>query len=60
MQGFPGGSAVKETACNAGDMISICVEKIPWRRQRDPHPRIPAWRIPWTIQFIELQIVGCD
>ena len=30
--GFPGGSDFKESACNAGDMGSVWVGKIPWRR----------------------------
>ena len=37
--GFPGGSAGKESTCNAGDLSSIpefdpWVGKIPWRRER--------------------------
>ena len=39
--GFPGGSEVKVSACNAGDLGSIpgldpWVGKIPWRRERLP------------------------
>ena len=35
MQGFPGGSAGKESTCNAGDLGSIPGSgKIPWRRER--------------------------
>ena len=33
--GFPGSSAGKESACNAGDPW---VRKIPWRRDRLPTP----------------------
>ena len=37
--GFPGGSADKESACNGGDLGSmIGVGKIPWRRERLPTP----------------------
>ena len=36
--GFPGGSDSKESACNAGDSGSICVERIPWRREWKPTP----------------------
>ena len=36
--GFPGGSAGKESACNAGDPVSILVRKIPWRRDSLPTP----------------------
>ena len=39
MQGFPGGSAGKESACNAGDPGSNSwVRKAPWRRDRQPIP----------------------
>ena len=35
--GFPGGSASKESTCNAGDLVSIPrVGKIPWRRKWRP------------------------
>ena len=30
--GFPGGSDGKESACNAGDLSSVPVRKILWRR----------------------------
>ena len=36
--GFPGGSSGKESACNAGDSVSILVRKIPWRRDSPPTP----------------------
>ena len=38
--GFPGGSAGKESAYNAGDLGSIpgWVGKSPWRRERLPTP----------------------
>ena len=37
--GFPGGSAGKESACNAGDpRFDSWVRKIPWRRDRLPIP----------------------
>ena len=53
--GFPGGSASKESACNAGDLVSI-----PWlgRSPREgiiTHSRILAWRIPWTVQSMGSQ-----
>ena len=39
LQGFPCGSAGKESACNAGrPRIDPCVGKIPWRRKRLPTP----------------------
>ena len=37
--GFPGGSAGKESTCNVGDLGSIpWVGKIPWRRKGQPTP----------------------
>ena len=40
-EGFPHGSAGKESACNAGDLGS----KIPWRRERLPTP------VFWSREF---------
>ena len=45
--GFTCGSAGKESTCNAG--------KIPWRRERQPHSIILAWRIPWTVKSMGSQ-----
>ena len=37
--GFPGGSAGKESACNAGDLGSILgLGRFPWRKERLPTP----------------------
>ena len=37
--GFPGGSAGKESACNAGDLGSIPgLGRFPWRTERLPTP----------------------
>ena len=37
--GFPGGSAGKESTCNAADpQLNSCVAKFPWRRNRSPTP----------------------
>ena len=45
--GFPGGSEVKASACNAGDLVSIPKSgRFPWRRKWQPTPVF--WRIPWT------------
>ena len=40
MEGFPGSSAGKKSACNAGDPHSFYswVWKIPWRWERIPTP----------------------
>ena len=37
--GFPGGSAIKGSACNVGDLGLVSWDgKIPWRRERLPTP----------------------
>ena len=36
--GFPGGPVGKESACNAGYLGSIPIDKIPWRRAWQPIP----------------------
>ena len=44
--GFPGGSAGKESACNAGDLGW----EDPLEKRKTTHSSIPTWRIPWTVQ----------
>ena len=56
--GFPGGSEGKKSAWNAGDGFDPWVKKTPWRRERQFHSRILAWRIPWTEKPGWLQSVG--
>ena len=56
--GFPGGSEVKASACNVGDLGSISGSV------RSPGEE-NAWRIPWTeepggLQSTESQRVGHD
>ena len=52
--GFPGGSDSKESACNAGDPVSIPGSgRSPGEANGNPH-RILAWRIPWTEEPGEL------
>ena len=47
--GFPGGSAGKESACNAGDLGSIPeLGRLPWRRERLPTP------VFWPGEFHEM------
>ena len=43
--GFPGVSAGKESACNAGDLGL----KDPLEKGKATHSGILAWRIPWTV-----------
>ena len=61
---FPGGSAGKESACNAGDPGSI-PGLTPWKRkwqslekEMATHSSILAWKIPWTEEPGGLQSMG--
>ena len=59
--GFPGGSAGKESACNAGDLGSIPVlGGSPGEGKGYPYSSILAWKIPWTVQSMGSQRVGHD
>ena len=53
---FPGGSSVKESACNAGDLGSI--GKISLEKEMATHFSILPWRIPWTEEPARLQSMG--
>ena len=56
--GFPGGSEVKASACNAGDLGSIPgLQRFPGEEMAT-HPSILAWRIPWTEEPGGLQSMG--
>ena len=45
---FPGGSAGKESACNAGDLGSIPGLGRSLEKGMATHASILAWRIPWA------------
>ena len=47
--GFPEGSAGKESACNAGDLVQFLGWEDPPEKGKATHSRILAWRIPWTV-----------
>ena len=44
---FPGGSEVKASACNAGDLGPILGQEDPLEKEMATHSSILAWRIPW-------------
>ena len=44
--GFPSGSAGKESACNAGDLGSICVWENPLEEGTATQSSVLAWRVP--------------
>ena len=46
---FPGGSADKESACNAGDLGLIPGWEEPLEKGMATHSSILAWRIPWAV-----------
>ena len=59
LMGFPGGSEVKASAWNAGDLG----RKDPLEKEMATHSSVLAWRIPWReepgrLQSMELQRVG--
>ena len=47
--GLLGGSAGRESACNAGDLGSIPGLGISLERGKATHSSILAWRIQWTV-----------
>ena len=46
IQGFPDGSAGKESVCNAGDVGSNLGQEDPLEKEMAPHSSILAWEIP--------------
>ena len=59
LQGFPGGSDGKESACNAGDQGSIPGSgRSSAEGNGNPLPSILAWRIPRTEEPGRLQYTG--
>ena len=48
LQGFPGGSDSKKSACNAGDLGSIPGLEDPLEEGMAIHSSILGWKIPWT------------
>ena len=54
----PGGSEVKASACNAGDLGSIPDLEDPWEKDMATHSSILAWRIPWMEKPGGLQSTG--
>ena len=57
--GFPGGSGVKASACNVGDLGSIPgLGRSPGEGNGNSHSSILAWKIPWTEEPGGLQSTG--
>ena len=53
LEGFPSSSVGKRSACNAGDLGVISLEK-----EMTTHSSVLAWRIPWTEEAGGLQSMG--
>ena len=58
MQGFPGGSDSKESACNAGDLVLIPGSGRSTGEGNETHSSILIWRIPWREDPSGLQFTG--
>ena len=46
--GFPGGSVVKESTCNAEIRVRSLGREDPLEKGMATHSSILAWKIPWT------------
>ena len=51
-EGFLGGSAGEESACNVGDLGSIPGWEDPLEKRMATHSSILAWRIPWPVHGV--------
>ena len=58
LEGFPGSSADKESACNTGDPDSIPGLGRSSENRTATHSSILAWRIPWTEETGRLWSMG--
>ena len=47
LDGFPGGSAVKDPPANAGDRCSSLVQEDPLEKEMATHSSILFWKITW-------------
>ena len=57
--GFSGGSVVKNSSVNTGDLGSRPGSgRPPWRRKWKPNSSILAWRIPWTEEPVGYSPLG--
>ena len=57
-KGFPGGSEVKASVCNAETWVKSLGQKDPLEKEMATHSSILAWRIPWTEELGGLQSTG--
>ena len=62
---FPGGSDIKESACNVGDPVQSLGQEDPLEKEKATHSSTLAWKIQWMkkpgrLQSMGLQRVGHD
>ena len=57
--GFPGGSEVKTSACNVGDLVQSLGWEDPLEKEMATHYSILAWRIPWMEGLVGCSPWGC-
>ena len=57
-KGFLGGSVLKNTPVNAGDVVLILGWEDPLEREMATHSSILALEIPWTVEPGGVQSVG--
>ena len=57
-QAFLDGSAGKEPACKAGDLVRCLGQENPLEKEMATHSSILAWEIPWTEKPGGLQSMG--
>ena len=58
MQGFPGGSVVKNPPAKQETQIRSLDLEDPLEEEMTTHSSIPAWEIPWTEEPGGLQSTG--
>ena len=55
---FPGGSMVKNSPADAGDLSPMLGWEDPLEKEMATHSGILAWKIPWTKEAGGLQSMG--
>ena len=60
LEGFPGGSDSKVSACNAGDPVQSPGQEDPLEKEMATRSNSLAWIIPWTEEPGGIQSVGSN
>ena len=56
--GFPGGSVIKNPPASAGTWVPSLGQENPLEEEMAMHSNMLAWKIPWTEEPGELQVIG--